>query len=101
MGWRGFGFVHRSRTIFCRAVPNLSITIRNFFVAVCTSAASLTDPSGDTYRARCPGVCLPHDDTLEGVQVNSRTHVPQKLTGFISLYTNPVSILTVPIQTVH
>ena len=37
MGWRGFGFVHRSRTIFCRAVPNLSITIRNFFIAVrCT-----------------------------------------------------------------
>jgi hypothetical protein len=22
MGWRGFGFVHRSRTLFCRAVPN-------------------------------------------------------------------------------
>jgi hypothetical protein len=33
-------------------------------------------------------------------QVNSRTHVPQKLTGLISLYTNPVSILSVPIQTV-
>jgi hypothetical protein len=26
--------------------------------------------------------------------INSRTHVPQKLTGLISLYTNPVSILT-------
>jgi hypothetical protein len=34
MRWRGFGFVHHSRTIFCRAVPNLSITIRNFFIAV-------------------------------------------------------------------
>jgi hypothetical protein len=34
MGWRGFGFVHRSRTVFCRAVPNLSITIRNCFIAV-------------------------------------------------------------------
>ena len=34
MGWRGFGFVHHSRTLFCRAVPNLSITIRNFFIAV-------------------------------------------------------------------
>jgi hypothetical protein len=31
MGWRGFGFVHRSRTIFCRAVPNPNLTIRNFF----------------------------------------------------------------------
>ena len=34
MGWRGFGFVHHSRTVFCRTVPNLSITIRNFFIAV-------------------------------------------------------------------
>jgi hypothetical protein len=34
MGRRGFGFVHHSRTLFCRAVPNLSITIRNFFIAV-------------------------------------------------------------------
>jgi hypothetical protein len=31
---RGFGFVHHSRAIFCRAAPNLSITIRNFFIAV-------------------------------------------------------------------
>ena len=30
----GLGFVHRSRTIFCRAVPNLSVTIRNFCIAV-------------------------------------------------------------------
>jgi hypothetical protein len=34
MGWRGFGFVHCSRTSFCRAVPNPNITIRNFFIAV-------------------------------------------------------------------
>jgi hypothetical protein len=34
MGWRGFGCVHHSRTVFCRAVPNLNITIRNFFIAV-------------------------------------------------------------------
>jgi hypothetical protein len=31
MGWRGFGFVHHSRALFCRAVPNPNITIRNFF----------------------------------------------------------------------
>jgi hypothetical protein len=30
MGWRGFGFVHHSRTVFGRAVPNPNITIRNF-----------------------------------------------------------------------
>jgi hypothetical protein len=29
----GLGFFHHSRTIFCRAVPNLSVTIRNFFIA--------------------------------------------------------------------
>jgi hypothetical protein len=29
-----FGFVHDSRTLFCRDVPNPSITIRNFFIAV-------------------------------------------------------------------
>jgi hypothetical protein len=28
------GFVPRSRTVLCRAVPNLSVTIRNFFTAV-------------------------------------------------------------------
>jgi hypothetical protein len=32
-GWRGFGFVHRSRTLFCRDVPNPYLTIRNFFIA--------------------------------------------------------------------
>jgi hypothetical protein len=34
MAWRGFGFVHHSRTLFCRAVPNPYLTIRNFFIAV-------------------------------------------------------------------
>jgi hypothetical protein len=28
------GFVYHSRAIFCRAVPNLSVTIRNFCTAV-------------------------------------------------------------------
>jgi hypothetical protein len=31
---RGYEFVHHSIAIFYRAVPNLSITIRNFFIAV-------------------------------------------------------------------
>jgi hypothetical protein len=30
----GVGFVHRSRAVFCRAVPNPNVTIRNFCVAV-------------------------------------------------------------------
>jgi hypothetical protein len=34
MRWRGFGFVHHSRTLFCRAVPNPILTIRNFSIAV-------------------------------------------------------------------
>jgi hypothetical protein len=33
MGWRGFGFVHHSRTLFCRAVPNPNPTIRHFCIA--------------------------------------------------------------------
>jgi hypothetical protein len=31
---RGFGFVHHSIAILDHQVPNLSITIRNFFIAV-------------------------------------------------------------------
>jgi hypothetical protein len=31
---RGFGFVHHSTATLCHEVPNLSITIRNFFIAV-------------------------------------------------------------------
>jgi hypothetical protein len=34
---RGFGFVHHSIAILYHEVPNLSITIRNFFIAVCVS----------------------------------------------------------------
>jgi hypothetical protein len=41
MGWRGFGFVHHSRTLFCRAVPNPNLTIRNFFIAVRRRVAEL------------------------------------------------------------
>jgi hypothetical protein len=40
---RGFGFVHHSIAIFCRAVPNLrsiSITIRHFFIAVRTATCT-------------------------------------------------------------
>jgi hypothetical protein len=35
------------------------------------------------------------------LQANCRTHRPQKLKCLISLCTNPVSILSVPIQTVR
>ena len=42
MRWRGFGFVHRSRTLFCRAVPNPNLTIRNFFIAVKQQQPGLT-----------------------------------------------------------
>jgi hypothetical protein len=36
---RGLGFLHRSRTIFCRPVPNLNVTIRNCCIAVCSCCA--------------------------------------------------------------
>jgi hypothetical protein len=42
----GLGFVYRSRTIFCRAVPDLSVTMRNVFIAV--------PPSLDRRSARPP-----------------------------------------------
>jgi hypothetical protein len=45
MGWRDFGFFHHSRTIFCRAVPNLSLTIRNFFIAVPQALLEMPDPA--------------------------------------------------------
>jgi hypothetical protein len=45
--------------------------------------------------------CADGSILLKQVQVNSRTHVPQKLTSLISLCTNPVSILSAPIQTVN
>jgi hypothetical protein len=34
MVWKGFGFVHHSRTSYCSAVPNPNTTIRNLFIAV-------------------------------------------------------------------
>jgi hypothetical protein len=37
---RGFGFVHHSRTRFCRAVPNPNLTIRNFLIAVAHQSLS-------------------------------------------------------------
>ena len=46
MGWRGFGFVRRSRTLFCRAVPNPNLTIRHFFVAGWTAARGDPGPPG-------------------------------------------------------
>ena len=39
--------------------------------------------------------------SCESLQANCRTHRPQKLKRLISLCTNPVSILSVPIQTVR
>jgi hypothetical protein len=38
---RGFGFVHHSIAILYHQVPNLSITIRNFFIAVLQEASPL------------------------------------------------------------
>jgi hypothetical protein len=48
MDWRGFGFVHHSRAIFCRAVPNPNLTIRDFSIAVSGEAGECQfDFSGD------------------------------------------------------
>ena len=47
---RGFGFVHHSRTVFCRAVPNPNTTIRNFFVAVPRPRATRAVVGGEQVR---------------------------------------------------
>jgi hypothetical protein len=52
------------------------------------------------YEQRCSPTLI-HASPADGAQANSRTHVPQRLTGLISLSTYPVSISSVPIQTVH
>jgi hypothetical protein len=57
--------------------------------------APLTLPNGDTL----PPSSAPPPSSL--VQANCRTHRPQKLKCLISLCTNPVSILSAPIQTVR
>jgi hypothetical protein len=41
---RGFGFVHHSIAILYHEVPNLSITIRNFYIAVGGSPAAQLPP---------------------------------------------------------
>jgi hypothetical protein len=52
-------------------------------------------------RIPLEGTPRPNRENLRSViiapQVSSRADVPQKLTGLISLCTNPVSILSVPI----
>jgi hypothetical protein len=60
------------------------------------SRGSLCDVMPRERRGGCDADRLQADR----LQVNSRTHVNrQKLTGSISPFTNPVSVLSVPIQT--
>ena len=54
---RGFGFVHRSKTRFCRAVPNPNITIRNFCIA--RTAAAPAPRSRSTVESPPPATCSP------------------------------------------
>ena len=42
----GWGFVHRSRTIFCRPVPNLTLRFATFFIAVHHSHRGLSGEAG-------------------------------------------------------
>jgi hypothetical protein len=48
----GLGFVHHSRAIFCRAVPNLSVTIRNFCIAVTHRGVALLLHEGDELHSQ-------------------------------------------------
>ena len=73
MGWRGFGFVYRSRTLFCRAVPNPNITIRDVFIAVRIPRiprGELAAGGGSFCRCRIsPAVLVPKQLDL-GVNIN-------------------------------
>jgi hypothetical protein len=51
---RGFGFVHHSIAILYHEVPNLSITIRNFFIAVLRYEQRV---GGETGYERTSGAC--------------------------------------------
>ena len=58
MGWRGFGFVHHSRTIFCRAAPNPNITFATFaspYLAQALQAAAAA-AEAEPRRGAC-GAC--------------------------------------------
>jgi hypothetical protein len=59
MGWRGFGFVHHSRAIFCRAVPNPNLTIRNFCIAVPGGPLLLLAAHGGAPRVHQLGLLPP------------------------------------------
>ena len=50
------GFAHRSRTIFCRPVPNRAVAIRNCFIAVWGHRAYAWEP---TRNDRAPRHSLP------------------------------------------
>jgi hypothetical protein len=63
----GFGFVHRSRTVFCRFVPNPNITIRHFFIAVPHERARGRQRVGRGGSQACGG--LETSDAREGGQV--------------------------------
>ena len=60
---RGFGFVHHSRTVFCRAVPNPNITIRNFFIAVRQVRKELAYALAWSRAAHCVAVLFAHTAT--------------------------------------
>ena len=66
MRWRGFGFGHHSRTIFCRAVPNPNLAIRNFFIAVGGAAAEKAAEAKAAGRQLPPSKRpLPRDDVMD------------------------------------
>ena len=90
MDWRGFGFVHHSRTLFCRAVPNPNITIRNFFIAVGGGRHKRAPP----LKERCAGAAghVPSAVLVPGAGWDHlrlrvlRAHVEALLQGGMSLF---------------
>jgi hypothetical protein len=79
----GFGFVHRSRTIFCRPVPNPNRYDSQLFLSLCTVAAGTLTP-GEWRRGRErtttgePGTCGDDAPEVPGVTpLNLSCSLPQ------------------------
>jgi hypothetical protein len=68
----GLEFFHRSRTIFCRAVPNLRVTIRNFRIACTRRPAPPAAVHPIPRNSRCARTPHAHGDTPTSLIPNSK-----------------------------
>jgi hypothetical protein len=78
----GLGFVHRSRAIFCRPVPNARVTIRNFVSSLYTTSRSADgrssretqDCESRTPLRECVPLLLGGGGELHGAEAGRHSH---------------------------